>query len=75
MIDDRMNIRSARGTRVVFDADGGRAGDAEHAIQSGLERGKVYTVKYTRIDGFSTDVRLVEVPGKLFNSCLFAGLE
>lgn len=66
-----MNIYAIEGHRVrcsTFDA--GYDYDKEKATKH-LELGKEYTVEYTDVDGWSTDVVLSEFPNIKFNSVFF----
>jgi hypothetical protein len=67
-----MNIYSQHGDKVVYNNfnDGG-AWDQGVAKQF-LEPNQVYTVDYTEVHSFSTDVYLVEVPNIRFNSVVFS---
>lgn len=58
------------GQQVVFDAKGGTEWDKKRALEV-LAIGTVYTIKSFDIGGCYTDIGLVGVPGRLFNSCLF----
>lgn len=66
-----MNIYAKEGYKVVADnLNCGWPSDAQKA-QKYLVKGQVYTVEYTIVDSWSTDVRLKEFPNILFNSVHF----
>lgn len=66
-----MDIYAEPGTEVVFNhPDAGYLGDKEQATEH-LTVGETYTVEFTRVGAWRTDVGLVEVPNVLFNSVFF----
>lgn len=70
-----MNIYAKEGHKVVAEnLNSGYLGDAKRA-QKHLVEGKVYTVKYTIVDSWSTEVCLKEFPNVLFNSIHFKDVE
>jgi len=67
-----LNIYAPKGTRVKFH---GRSGENFFAYANEhLEDGKEYTVDYTVVHNWRTDVYLIEVPGRSFNSVVFEEL-
>lgn len=66
-----MNIYADRGTRVVFSGHGGWDSEAPNAIKDGLVVGQVYTVGYTEVGSWSSDVYLNEFPKQGFNTVMF----
>lgn len=74
-----MNIYAKKGTKVVgvFKNNiitGGYDGDKEHASKY-IKEGEVYTVDYTEVSSWHTDVFLEEFPGNCFNSVHFAEVD
>jgi hypothetical protein len=66
-----MNIYAIEGHRVKCDTfDAGYEYDRERAREY-LEIGKEYTIDYTVVDSWSTDVYLKEFPNIVFNSVFF----
>lgn len=65
-----MDIYAKKGTKVKFLNYNGRESDLEYA-QRYLEAGSEYTVDYTIVSGWSTDVVLEEFPCLKFNSVMF----
>lgn len=66
-----INVRASPGTKVIFsNPDAGYVIDQENAREH-LKVGKKYTVAYTRVRSWHTDVFLKEVDGVSFNSVLF----
>lgn len=66
-----MNIYAIHGHKVVCSTfDAGYDYDKEQAKKH-LEIDKEYTVDYTNVDSWSTDVYLVEFPNVRFNSVFF----
>jgi len=70
----RMDIYCKSGTKVIFDSPESGLPHQQEEIKKRLEVGVVYTVDYTTVHGFSTDVYLKGVDGH-FNSVFFGGLE
>jgi hypothetical protein len=68
---EAMDIASPRGTKVRFTGYGGYEFEQKLA-RTLLTVDAVYTVERTEIGAWSTDVFLNEVPGKSFNSVMFA---
>jgi len=64
-----MSIYSPPGTKVKYHSSDKKALFSYANLH--LEDGKTYTVSFTVVNGFRTDVYLVEVPGRSFNSVLF----
>lgn len=70
---ETMNIHAQPGTKIKVTektAQNGYEGDKEK-VQKYLSIGKTYTVGYTQVYGWCTDVYLQELPGKAFNSVNF----
>lgn len=65
-----MDIYSPRGTKVRFTGNGGFDSENQRANDI-LDKGAIYTVDYTDVGGWRTEVYLIEVPGDSFNSVLF----
>jgi len=65
-----MNIYSLYGTRVKFHKSN-RDHSSFVSANETLEDGKIYTVDFTVVQGWRTDVYLVEITGNGFNSVLF----
>jgi hypothetical protein len=66
-----MNIYAIEGHKVKCSTlDAGYTYDMERATKY-LEVGNEYTVDYTMVDSFSTDVCLREFPNVMFNSAFF----
>jgi hypothetical protein len=66
-----MDIYSRPGIKVVFaHLDAGYRYDIEKA-EKHLVLGNTYTVDYTVVGSFRTDVYLMEIPGVYFNSVQF----
>ena len=65
-----MDIYARAGTKVTFTGNGGYDSDKKHANEH-LSAGEQYTIKRTIVGGWRTDVVLVEVPEKAFNSVHF----
>ncbi len=66
-----MNLEAKHGDRVVFLDKHGYDGETDQAKAKGLVKGGVYTVDGMEVHSFSSDVYLVEFPGKRFNSVMF----
>lgn len=71
-----MNVYAKKGTKVIplfenGNIAGGYVDDKKHAMKF-LKEGGVYTVDYTQVGSWHTDVFLEEFPDKLFNSVHFA---
>jgi hypothetical protein len=69
-----VNIYAAPGTKVRFTNEGGYEYQRESALKH-LVVGNVYTVAWTDVHQSSTDVFLVEVPKRPFNSVQFDDVE
>lgn len=74
-----MNIYAKKGTKVIplfenKEITGGYDGDKKHAMKF-LKEGEFYTVDYTEVSSWHTDVFLEEFPGKAFNSVHFAEVD
>lgn len=66
-----MNIYARRGSKIVFkNVNAGRDYDQEKAREH-LVVGQVYTVEFTEVGGWHTNVYLQEIPNVAFNSVLF----
>ena len=65
-----MDIHAPHRTRVKFHKSNSDNSSLAYANEI-LEDGKIYTVDSTVVHGWFTDVYLVEVPGKRFNSVVF----
>ena len=66
-----MNIYAEHGDKVKFSVpDAGYSYNREQCKKH-LELGKVYTIDYTEVISYHTDVYLVEIPGIAFNSVNF----
>lgn len=70
-----MDIYAKRGHKVMANyVDGKICGGHDYQAEQAervLKEGEVYTVDYTEVGGWSTDVVLIEFPDMIFNSCLF----
>ena len=67
---DPMDIYSEEGTKVIYTGEGGYDHHKKHADKY-LKVGETYTVDYTDVGGWNTDVYLKEVPNEGFNSVHF----
>lgn len=65
-----MDIYSKKGTVVIYTATGGYDSQLEFA-NCFLEKDKEYTIDYTDVSSFHTDVYLQEFKGVSFNSVHF----
>ena len=65
-----MDIYAKKGTKVIYTGKGGYDHHKEHANRY-LKIGKVYTVNYTDVSAWHTDVYLKEFPNEGFNSAHF----
>ena len=65
-----MDIYSRPGTKVTYMGENGSEADLRYANEH-LKLRQLYTIERTRVSGWHTDVYLVEVPGKYFNSVHF----
>lgn len=65
-----MNIYAEAGTKVVYTDTDSYASERERARNVGFVKGGQYTVKYTIVESFSTDVYFNELPGG-WNSVMF----
>lgn len=66
-----MNIFAIKGHKVVCDTfDAGRYDDKEIAKQY-LSVGSIYTIDYTNVYDYCTEVYLQEIPNISFNSVFF----
>jgi hypothetical protein len=70
-----MNIYAKKGTKVIpifenGNIAGGYDSDKKYAMEF-LKEGEFYTVDYTEVSSWHTDVFLEEFPGKKFNSVHF----
>jgi len=69
-----MDIYSKEGTQVMYTGEGGYNHHKEYADEY-LKVGEIYTVDYTEVDRWHTDVYLKEVPNKAFNSVHFVAVD
>lgn len=74
-----MNIYAKKGTKVIplfenGNITGGYDGDKEYASKY-IKEGDVYTVDYTEVGSWHTDVYLEEFEGNCFNSVHFAEVD
>lgn len=67
---DSMDIYSPVGARIVFMGRNGRDAELESAKQS-LVIGGTYTVARIGVEDWSSDVELLEAPGRYFNTVMF----
>lgn len=68
-----MDIYAEEGTKVIvteYSIKNGYDPVAEHARKF-LKTGETYTIEYTVVDGWSTEVYLKEFPDEVFNSVSF----
>jgi hypothetical protein len=70
--EETMHIYAQAGTKVIFRARGGYDGEKELAKRAGLVIDQIYTVKQVVISRSDSRVTLEELPGRDFNTCLFA---
>lgn len=66
-----MNIFSRCGDKVVFNHPNAGYDHHQKTARKHLVVGKVYTVNFTVVSSWHTDVYLQEVPNVMFNSVLF----
>ena len=69
-----MYIYAENGTKIRYTGNGGWDYQRESANKI-LTIGQDYTVDYTVVHGWYTDVYLIEIPDISFNSCLFEDIE
>lgn len=69
-----MNIHALAGTKVKYTGQGGYGPEKERADKH-LTVGDTYTVAYTNVGNWHTNVHLREVPGVPFNSVMFDDIE
>lgn len=70
----RMDVKSAPGTKILLDAQGGHLNEQMRALQL-LKLGETYTVSAIHLgDGWS-QVKIVEYNGLWFNTLLFAAIK
>ncbi len=69
------NIYAKEGTKVVFDNPNWGYQSHMEFSKSFLSEGQVYTVDYTRVGSWHSDVFLKEFPGKAFNTVQFTEVE
>ena len=69
-----IDIYSKEGTKVKYTGEGGYDHHKEYANKH-LKVGEIYTIDYTDVGGWHTDVYLKEVPDKAFNSVHFVDAE
>lgn len=70
------DIYAKKGTLVMVTEKSARNGydSDKRNVQEHIHVGKIYTVDHTLVSGWSTDVFLVEIPNKPFNSVSFKQL-
>lgn len=68
---DTMDIYSDSGTKVKFMNRNGTEHDRNYAIDNGLWTTEVYTVDYTEVGSWCSEVFLKEFPSKGFNTVMF----
>lgn len=73
-LDDDMDIYSKEGTKVGYTGKGGYDSDKEHANKY-LKVGEIYTVDYTDVGSYHTNVYLKEFLNKSFNSVHFVNIK
>jgi hypothetical protein len=66
-----MSLDAKKGDKVVYLDRGGYESDREFARLLGLVKGEIYTVDSVDADSFTSDVYLVEVPSRPFNTVMF----
>lgn len=66
-----MDIHAKNGSKVVFYHPANGYTHHQETAAKHLEVGQEYTVDYTDVGGYHTDVFLIEVPGVAFNSVMF----
>jgi hypothetical protein len=66
-----MDIYSEEGTKVRFRNKGGYDSEPKNAVKARLVEGEIYTVNFTNVGGWSSDVILKEFPGRRFNTVMF----
>lgn len=71
-MNDRMENDSLKGTKVRFAFPGNGYPEDQEVAKRHMEENGVYTVDYTIVRSWSTQVFLEEVPNVSFNSVLFA---
>jgi hypothetical protein len=72
--ENSMDIYSKKGTKVKYTGEGGYDHHKKHADKY-LKTGETYTVDYTDVGGWHTDVYLEEVPTQAFNSVHFVKIK
>jgi len=74
---ERMNIFAVNGYRVMVTEETKNNGynDDKENVKSYLKPYKIYTVKYTMVEGYDTTVFLNEIPNIGFNSVNFVEIE
>lgn len=71
--DESMNIYAKAFTRIKYTGKHGSEFDKKHANKH-LKIGETYTIDYTDICEWHTDVYLKEVPNEYFNSVHFENI-
>lgn len=69
-----IDIYSEEGTKVKYTGEGGYDHHKKQANKH-LKVGEIYTIEYTDVGGWHTDVYLKEVPNQAFNSVHFVDAE
>jgi hypothetical protein len=69
-MEEEMNIYAPEGTKVKYTGQNGSNNDQEYANKH-LKIGNTYTIAFTDVDDYHTDVCLKEVPNQVFNSVHF----
>jgi hypothetical protein len=67
----RMNIYAEQDDIVYFDGEGGYNDEKAYARMFGLVVGQAYTVEKVHIGDCTSRVKLLEYPGRGWNTCLF----
>ena len=67
-----MDIHSPKGTKVIYDQLNAGYDHDQETCREHLEFGKTYTVEYTEVHSWHTQVWLQEVPDVPFNSAVFS---
>lgn len=71
-----MNIYAEENDKVIFSNPfAGYTFQKENMISLGFEIGKIYTIDWTEVGNWSTDIYLKEFPNKAFNSVFFEDFE
>jgi hypothetical protein len=68
--EEPIDIYVPKGTKVKYTGRGGYDHHKKHANKH-LKVDEIYTIDYTNVDGWHTDVYLKEIPNEAFNSVHF----